>query len=626
MIRKKHIIFIPSFLYVSFFLYAWMLIISVGFFACNNLYAKVLVRPRLIGGLVLGFRHNEYSNPHSNSSKEQFRQRYHLSFKGAIWDYRFMPFSSKFKYSKKRSSSQGSNYISKDYTYSLHTTLFPDFRFPFSVGFVQNRSISDADAGNKKIGTGYDLAWYLRFKVLPVTKLTLKYSEDTGWGRDNNKKDYGVRMSKAIGNSQYRLNYGRGISKDNISASESVSNNFGFGISTKVSESIALSNSGFYFDSDSKENGKESINVRKTEGYTSALSYRPSNDFRNSNVFGFTRSTSSGGETKNYSISTRNNYKVNSRLEFNTTLRMSRYSANSQESETIFRNYIASADSSFRITKRTVSSLGVFYNWNKNIDFDPEDATREETLRKNKGIQGSLAQSRARNLKWVSLGTNYGISATYHDTDPGDVTNTFGYHITLRAASRGLKDLALSARTGFTKRYDISENEVSTSKGFGFHVTDTHLKHTIIKAGYVRAMSTKSAGNQESDLATYSMSAKHERALWRGKLQLKARYNKKINYAESSDDSNTSSNSERARYGKRLTRRLSMILSLARSGGDSGDVRYDLSSLFHYYIGAWRLRLQYNYGYNDYSNRNAGNTSTQRIYLTLSRRFGISWI
>ncbi len=624
-----------SFLSCICLLLLYQLILLYG---CEDVSAQLLQRGRITGKMKYTYTKSWHSTNGFDSNSRSYSQDYNLGFSGFIWDYRFMSFDSYLGY-----SDYGTNTPATDgakemrtntdlYEYGFRSTILshPRFKFPLTFFASKDRTESTGNrSASRTIETKEDgIKWVLKFVKLPETKLNWRNRTRVSNATSKTKtKNFGLSMDKRIevGRTVYGFHYRghKSIGRSSNEERESNSKSFTGTAYTRFSSTASFNQGVNYLKYTSSDNNKFNL-----KGYRAYLSVQPTDSLSNSLSYNYTQTSDEElNESTNHAFSANTSYTVNPRLTLSNSLGYGKSTFVSPDNPKKVSYHNVSIGANFRLTERTNTHIGASYN--KSLTLLSDSTVKSVSKGANAGI------SYSRPLKWFLVGGSYNVGI--NDINRfGEEEGSSGsslregtllsHQLALFANSRGWRFLQLTSKYEFTDRYGTStrEEDKERSHHFRVDVSSGYFRNTVIYA-YADKFIKDTYPDLKTDTTQFNIKVRHHKVVWRGFLTTDANYNRSYSFNQLID----TSKSLGGNYRKILTRNLSMTIQATLS--DTSNPSYDRTSFefvskFQYRLRAWLVSFEYDYRTHStsYSDSQDSRTTENRIYITLTRRFGFA--
>ncbi len=567
---------------------------------------------------------NTYENNNDTNSytSTNFTQTYDFNFSGNAWDPRFIVYDAKIIYRNRNFSYDNNDSANNSWFYSFRTVLLRKFRYPLTL--LVEKSIDKNESSTKSteyIRNRYMLRWFLRFRTLPVTKITIQRVTNIYGPNTVTSMTYDLYMTKDYGPTKNSFSLSHSTGESNKATTVSFTN------VTKISHRTSFS-----------MNAVKSYSFRGSEkdhdgtGLSLDLNSKPSRFFGQSHYYSFYRAVDEYGTTTGNNYSGSLSYTPSERYTLSTTLNYfedsTRSSTNNSEDERLssgtFFNYTISEDLVFfqNINLSTSQSrqLQSASNENKFTSFNTDSGLNYR-----------------KRLGWASFSSSYGMGYFFTKSSPSELTysgisnrlnlSLGGINARLFNISTGLGmsrqdslsiagwsqnvNANISANSRFLRKYLSLGTGYSTSRTWDFNpARDSHsqgysiiLSTNIIKRGTLSSSYKRIdswdfiSGDKRSE--NFAVTASYNAVILQGKLTLRARMrNTKHTFKGGNTDYlNYNIN---AKYRRPLPLGLKWTTTAAYGKGEDLVNSYSnsnatLTNNLYYQLRAWGLTAEHRY-------------------------------
>jgi hypothetical protein len=580
----------------------------------------------LRGHVDFNYAKQRYGTSDSMSETTDFRRIYSLSLRGNIWDPRFLIFDSSISLDGTDTNISGAKSFSKVWDYSLTTTFFPQFRFPLTLYGRLSRG-ENSYKGQTRDSTlnNYGLRWFLRFKVLPITRLGIDWRErDINNIQKSEEISYDLYLRKDIGPTKNNLFYELITKEDKLNNTDSASSSLTFANATNLGLKTFMS----FAASRYKDNTPTSDT--KSEASTVILKSNPSKRFRQYYAYTFVKSedrTRDEANTMQY-VSASLSYALTDRLKtaWNFALNTSESESPAVRSKT--EGLSLGVSSGYKLTYNLSASGAINYSLSKREEGEPLTG---KTERENRLLRLGLRYKKRMN--WANFSSGYSLGYEEKSAKPEDDGKAIAHSFSTGLTNIDLRYLTLDTRYSLSisesYRYNIDQRSESYSIGarsnrlkyltlsgvYKFYKLDSYedrldeernrtrleAKSTYIKNTRLQA-STEYEDSKIPGLGVYSVLrtdffGHHIRRFLNGQLNLSAGYTWARRDFEGGSGLSTSRRTiYGAKYRKNFSRRLNGAIGVKREksvDNEIGTTTTSLDTRLKYILGSWHITAEY---------------------------------
>lgn len=616
---------------------------------------------RNLTGLI-SFEYEKYRSVDETGFEEEintFHQFYSLDLRGNLVSRSLLIYDLGVSWDANKYTTEFQEVDTTLLNYSLSTTMLPLSQIPLTLFFNRFQTKTTGTSSEDILMTTYGANWLLDFWTLPRTRLAVERRLTEGEGTDTEELTVTANLQKVIGasdnNLDYRFDVDQDINSTSPSARETKEHTWNFTNLTNLSRSTSVRLGYIHNIVTHPENHTDDI---LNQALNALVESTPSDDFHQSHSYTwYKRDANTDTESVGQSYNGNMSYNLTSKLDSSASLGISDSRDTNPQSFFESRALTTSGALNYRPTQHLAISGIISYN-----DYSTNSEAGKANLGKRKTLNARTLVRYARNLDWSRLNSYYslgyvedeadvegqgtgieqdvflglsgidflkyaGVNVSAHYYYLESITgNIWGRRIDYHASTYNLKG-AKYVNLNFAYDKDnesgyleeILNREMET---FRFTALSKYFKNTSLAVSAERSNRSEELAG-DSHTTSGNASASHQRRLLGGMLNLSVSYQIIRSEGNTTTDT-TSSISYKARYRRRLLRRVLWELDLERLEEDFENVTEGFSNTttaknsLLYWLRAWQLRFEHTW---DRFETDFFERTDNTFYLKATRRF-----